>query len=52
MEREAPIDLGIETLGDFKMDSVCVVVGTEVRLKPMWEVRTSMDNTSEELYYG
>lgn len=47
-----PIYLGIETLGDFKMDSLCVVVGTEVRLKPMWEVRTNMDNISEELYHG
>lgn len=44
MERDAPIDFGIEILGDFKTDSVCVVVETEVKLKTMWEVRTSMDN--------
>lgn len=35
-----PINFGIEILGDLEKDGFCEVVGTEVELKVMWEVKT------------
>lgn len=43
-----PIDLGAEILSDLEKDSFFGMAGTEVRLKAMWEVRTSVDKMFKE----
>lgn len=43
LQRQVPIDLGTAILSDLEKDSFFGMAGTEVRLKAMWEGRTSVD---------